>query len=225
MTRQPNLLVAAILAVAINSVAQHASAAVVFGNLGANGADPLAASTNAGISDSTWLMHGFTVGSPDNILQTVRLGLADNDSTTARVQIYQNSGGVPFGSPLGTQTATVSSVAPSFQTFNFGNLALTTGSSYWVVVSAPDASSLFNWSFNDNGDFPGTQNTSGWTPLSPVTKISTDAGLNWANSGSNRPAAISITAVPEPSTYAMAAVGFAAAGLARWRRRMTRAGR
>jgi len=87
VTRQPNLLVAAILALAINSVAQHASAAVVFGNLGANGVDPLAASTNAGISDSTWLMHGFTVGSPDNILQTVRLGLADNDSTTARVQI------------------------------------------------------------------------------------------------------------------------------------------
>lgn len=30
--------------------------------------------------------------------------------------------------------------------------------------------------------------------------------------------------VPEPSTYAMAAAGFAAAGLARWRRRMARGG-
>ena len=225
MTRQPTLLVAAILALAVNSVAHAAPINTVFGNLGANGTDPLAASTNAGISDSTWLMHGFTVGSPKNILQTVRLGLFDNDSTIARVQIYQDSSGLPSGSPLGTQSAAVSSVTPAFQTFDFGNLALTTGSSYWVVVSAPNASSLFNWAFNDNGDFPGTQNASGWTPLSPVTKISTDSGLNWANSGSNRPAAISITAVPEPSTYAMAAVGFAAAGLARWRRRMTRAGR
>ena len=225
MTRQPNLLVAAILALAINSVAHAAPINTVFGNLGANGTDPLSPSTNAGISDSTWLMHGFTVTAPKKILQTVRLGLFDNDSTIARVQIFQDSSGLPSGSPLGTQTATVSSVTPSFQTFDFGNLPLAGGSSYWVVVSAPNASSLFNWAFNEDGNVPGTQNASGWTPLNPVTKISLNAGLSWATSNGNRPAAISITAVPEPSTYAMAAVGFAAAGLARWRRRMTRAGR
>jgi hypothetical protein len=216
-SRVASLAVAAFLTMSQTGV--HAAILSVFGNLGAIGNDPLAASTNAGISDTTWLMHGFTVGGSDTILRTVKLGLSDNDSTTARIQIFANSGGNPSGSALATQTQTVANTTPTAQIFDFGSLALTSGSSYWVVVSAPDTNSLFNWSFNDNGDFPVTQNASGWTPLSPVTKISTDSGLNWGSSGTNRPASISITAVPEPTTYAMAAAAAGLLGFAKLRRR------
>lgn len=202
---------------------QAAPVDVVFGNLGANGNDALAPSTNAGISDTTWLMHGFTVGGTRTILQTVKLGLADADNTPATVAIFADAAGVPTGSALGTQSAVVSSISPYYQTFNFGNVPLTSGSSYWIVVSSTNPSSLFNWVFNDNGVVPTTQNTSGWNPLSPVTKISTDSGLNWSSSNGNRPAAISITAVPEPAAIGMAIAGLVAAGYTLARRRMRKA--
>jgi hypothetical protein len=165
-------------------------------------------------------MHGFTVGGTNTVLQSVTLGLYDNDSTTARVQIFADAAGVPSGTALGTQTATVSTTVPTLTSFNFGSLQLTASSSYWVVVSAPNAASLFNWAFNDDGDSPVAQNTSGWAPLSPVTKVSIDSGSNWAQSNGNRPASISIQAVPEPGTLGLSVAGLAACWIAVARRRM-----
>jgi hypothetical protein len=226
--RFSKLLTAVIASVvAVASVLASAAPVVVFGNLGGSGTNDLAASTNAGISDTTWLAHGFTVGGTNTFLDKVTLGLADNDSTTARVQLFASVGtgtdAQPSGAALATRTATVSSNTPTLQSFDFNQFALTPGSSYWLVVSSPDLGSLFNWVFNNDGDFPTSQNASGWSPLSPVTKLSTDSGSSWNSSGSNRPASISITAVPEPGSIALAGIGIAAAGL-RLRRRSRRQG-
>lgn len=215
-----NIFTALSVVLALASSAPAAPVDVVFGNLGPNGINALAPSTNAGISNTTWLMHGFTVGGTRTILQNVKLGLADNDNTSATVSIFADAGGVPTGSALGTQSATVNSNTPYLQTFNFGNVPLTSGSSYWIVVSSTTPSTLFNWVFNNDGDFPTTQNTSGWNPLSPVTKLTEDSGATWATSGLNRPAAISITAVPEPATIGMGIAGLAVAGYTLARRRM-----
>jgi hypothetical protein len=108
-------------------------------------------------------------------------------------------------------------------TFSFSpSLSLTSGSSYWVVVSTTETSGLFNWSFNNEGDFPTAQNSSGYSAMSPVTMASTDSGASWSTSGVNRPASISITAVPEPSSIVLAGLGVLAAGY-QLRRRMKRA--
>lgn len=216
---------AAVCCIALGSVGV-ARADVVFGNLGSLGADPLAASTNASISDTNWIAHGFTVGGTNTSLQSVTLGLYDSNATPARVQLFASSttgGGQPSGTALATVSQAVNNLTPALQTFTFSpNVNLTSGLSYWIVVSTTEASGLLNWAFNDNGDFPNTQNTSGWLPTAPVTKASTDGGSSWANSGSNRPASISINAVapvPEPSTYALAAIGLGLVGVIRARRR------
>jgi len=209
--------------VALVAIVGTARAELVFGNLGSAGTNPLSVGVNVAISDTTWVMHGFTVGGSDNILQTITLGLFDNDSTTARVQIFADGGGIPSGSALASQTASVNNVTPTLQTFNFGSLPLTSGSTYWAVVSTPTASSLFNWAFNDDGFAPFTQNASGWLDVSPFqTKISSDSGSNWSGANGIRPASISITAVPEPdSLLALGTAAVAIAGGLFRRRRVT----
>jgi hypothetical protein len=218
---------AALVCLSVIGSATVSHADIVFGNLGASGTNALNPSTNAGISDVNWLAHGFTVGGTNTVLSSVTLGLYDNSNTVARVQLFASgSGSVPSGLPLATLTQTVSSLTPALMTFSFSpSLSLTSGSSYWVVVSTTETSGLFNWSFNDEGDFPTAQNSSGYSALSPVTKASTDSGASWSTSGVNRPASISITsitAVPEPSSIVLAGLGVLAAGY-QLRRRMKRA--
>jgi hypothetical protein len=208
----------------VASSASVTRADVVFGNLGSLGTDPLAASTNASVSDTTWVAQGFKVSGSNTVLQSVSLGLYDSNSSPVRVQLFSDSAGSPGGSALATVSGVAGSTTPLLQSFNFSpNVSLTSESSYWIVVSTTETAGLFNWAFNQNGDFPDTQNSSGWTPLSPTTKMTTDSGSSWSNSGVNRPASFSITAtvapVPEPSTYALAAVGLGLAGLVRARRR------
>lgn len=195
---------------------------VVFGNLGSLGTNDVS-STNFGISDTNWLGQGFTVGGTNTAVTSVTLGLFDANATPVTVSIYAGGTAGPTGSPLGTSTQAVASLTPSLQTFNFSpNVALTSGSPYWVVASTSEVSGLFNWAFNDAGDFGTVQNASGWTAVSNQTRLSTDGGLTWSNSGVNRPTSFSINAVapvPEPSTYALAAIGLGVAGLVRARRR------
>lgn len=196
---------------------------ILFGNLGPSGTNALAPLTNASITDLNWLAQGFTVGGTNTVLSSVTLGLYDNNNTVARVQVFASgSGSVPSGLPLATLTQNVSSLTPALMTFSFSpSLSLTTGSSYWVVVSTTESLGLFNWAFNNEGDFPTEQNLSGYSPLNPVTKLSTNSGASWSSSGSNRPASISITAVPEPSSIVLAGLGVLAAGY-QLRRRMKR---
>lgn len=199
-----------------------AKADVVFGNLGTLGTNDVN-STNFGVSDTNWLAQGFTVGGTNTTVTAVTLGLFDANGTLVNLSIYAGGTAGPTGSPLGTSSQAVSSLTPALQTFNFSpNVSLTSGSPYWIVASTSETSGLFNWAFNDAGDFGTVQNSSGWTAVSNQTRLSTDAGGSWTNSGVNRPAAFSINAVaavPEPSTYALAAAGLAIVGLVRARRR------
>lgn len=201
----------------------EATPTVVFGNLGAAGTGTLAPATNASVSNARWLAHGFTVGGTNTKLTSVVLGLADSETpaSTARLRIFANSSGSPAGDALATVTKQLSSTAASLQTFNFGNVALTSGSSYWIVLSVDESDSLINWQFNNRGDLPATQNTSGWTPLSDETILTENSGSSWVFSGVNRPASISITAVPEPGALPLAGIGLATAAWAarRMRRR------
>jgi hypothetical protein len=192
---------------------------VVFGNLGSTGLDALS-NTNYGVTDTAWLAQGFTVGGTNTTLKSVSLGLFDANSTNVRLQVFASGTAGPTGTALGTVSQNVLGTTPTLQTFVFSpNLSLTSGSSYWIVASTLESSGLFSWAFNSAGDFGTQQNTSGWSAVTNQTRLSTNSGATWANSGADRPAGFSIQAVPEPSTYALAGIGVAAAGLMRWRRR------
>jgi hypothetical protein len=218
VTRQPNLLVAAILAVAINSVAQHASAAVVFGNLGTSGTGALGiTNTDIGPTSNDYLAQGFTAASPNLSVTSISLGLFGISEGTipASIAIFADNFGQPAASPL--FTSSVTNIGPKgTYAFSFTGANLTNGSNYWVIPQTD-----VSWYFNNPGSAPVGQNSSGYVFTNTLESID---GGGWATAGSNR-YSVSVQAVPEPTTYAMAAVGFAAAGLAQWRRRMTRAGR
>lgn len=198
---------------------------VVFGNLGSSASDPLSPTANTQVSSSSWLAHGFTVGGTNTYLNVVSLGIYGSGSATA--SLYSSSAGSP-GSLITSVTQSIVNLSnPALQAFDFGGLSLTNASSYWIVLRGASGTP-FNWAFNDNGDFPTAQNSSGWSPLSPVTKSSANSGSSWTTSGVNRPASISITAsstapepaaIPEPGTWAAAALLIGAAAYVRLRRR------
>ena len=208
MTRQPNLLVAAILALAINSAAQHASADVVFGNLGVSGTGALTnTSTDVGPSLSFLLAQGFTAASPDLAVTSVTLGLFGDGTIPTTVGIFADNFGSPAsGTPLFTSGFVDVSAKDKYE-FSFSGASLTNGSTYWVIP-------LANVSWYTAGPAPTVQNASGYAF---VATAETD-GSGWVPAGSNR-YSVSVSAVPEPSTYALSAIGIAAAGFARWRRR------
>lgn len=232
-TRQLMITIAALVCLSVIGPAAVSHADIVYGNLGASGTNALTpeAFSKIEITNMRWLAQGFTVGGTNTELSSVTLGLYDTNNTLARVQLFASGSSsvpsgsplVPSGSPLATLTQTVSSTTPALMTFSFSpSLSLTSGSSYWVVVSTTETTGTFDWAFNSGNDSPTAQNLSGYSASSPATLFSDNAGVAWGSSSFARPASISITAVPEPSSIVLAGLGVLAAGY-QLRRRMKRA--
>jgi hypothetical protein len=72
------------------------------------------------------------------------------------------------------------------------------------------------WYLNDDETQPIAQNSSGFGYLGTRRSNGTIAGT-WSNT--SQPYTVSITAVPEPSTYALAATALGLCGIAAARRR------
>jgi hypothetical protein len=140
-----------------------------------------------------------------------------NPSVTVR--LFSDNAGAP-GSSLVTLSGPSSVPTESKYTYTT-SYSLTAGTTYWMVVSDANAvsnSSAFNWFANAAFAGPTAQNGSGWSYAG--AKQSGNGGATW---GSNNAGAsfssISINAVPEPSTYAMALAGLACGGYGVFRRR------
>lgn len=213
MNRSYSLCITAIsaLALAVSGLAQTASADVVYGNLGASGTNSAGnTNTDVGPTINNYIAQGFTASSPNLDVTSITLSIfgATEGSIPATVGIYADNFGAPAASAL--YTSAVTNVGPKDNyVFSFTGAQLTNGSNYWVVPQTD-----VSWYLT--GFAPSAQNSSGYNF---TQTLENNLGAGWVPAASNR-YGLSVNAVPEPTTYAMAAVGFAAAGLVRLRRRM-----
>jgi hypothetical protein len=229
--RFSRLLPAAIasLAVLCATVANSAPPTdVVFGNLGASGTNSLDSGSIAQVGSTIAAAPGnqfataFVTGTDANFLTltAINLGLGDVPVySSAKVSLVADNEGSPTGTVLGTQTL---GLGPNGMfSFNVGILPLSANTKYWVKVEDPTASdpSYFSWLRNLGDVSPSGQNSSGYSFPADGAMRSLTGGSSWSAYGSGSTLALSITAVPEPSTYALAGIGVVAAGLMRWRRR------
>jgi hypothetical protein len=194
-----------------------AKADVVFGNLGASGTAAIGSTnTDYGPGDSAELSlaQGFSVGSSSTNLdvQSVKVGLfaTSSGSVPLTVAIYSDNSGVP-GSALFT-SGTVNVGNTGVYTFPFSGVSLNTSTSYWIVPQGPAS-----WYLNDDDTSPAGQNSSGYARTS--TKRNSPS-VGWTTPSPNLSSySVSINAVPEPSTLALAGLGMAACVVAARRRR------
>ncbi|MEI8228040.1 MAG: PEP-CTERM sorting domain-containing protein, partial [Planctomycetota bacterium] len=115
-----------------------------------------------------------------------------------------------------SQNVTVTN--PTSFAFNYlGSASLLPSTNYWVVLSAP-ASEAFGWYVSNA--FPTQQNASGYAFT--AGKSSSNSGGSWSDNPFAGFGAVSITAVPEPSSIVLAGLGVLAVGY-QLRRRMKRA--
>ena len=209
--RFSRLLPAAIASVAVLfAVAVQASPITVYGNLGSSGTGAITnTNTDLGPALDFFIAQGFTAASPDLNVTSITLGLFGDGSIPTTVGIYADNFGQPAASALFTSAVTNVGVK-SLYNFSFTGANLTAGSSYWIIPQT-------DVSWYTASPVPAGQNSSGYT----FTQTQENDGTGWVSAGSNR-YSVSVQAVPEPSTYALAGIGMAAAGLMRWRLRQSR---
>lgn len=197
-----------------------ALADVVFGNLGASGTTGALSNISAAITGTEKMAQVFTTSSGTNErLSSITLGAFSSVGATLALEVFNSNGSAP-GTSFATSTNTNTlgtNTNGALVTWSFNNVLMQPNTSYWIVPS-----SGLSWNFRDNFAAPTPQNSSGYAYVSSYS--SSNGGATWGSIGS-QPLTVSVTAVPEPSTYALAAIGFGVAGFARWRRRASRSGR
>jgi hypothetical protein len=209
MRFQPRLFV--ILIGLLASGMSAARAVDVYSNLGNPDSSANAA---IGYNDSTnfnvFYAQGFTTGASLYNMKSVglALGVTNAGNGSPQLQIYSDNPGVP-GSDLGAVFTN-----PSFGTRAIYNLSLSTpfalsaSTRYWMVLKDTTAgsSTKFNWYYSDTFSSPSAQNGSSFQSLNGARSV--NGGSNWVANTAFSQTGISIdaTAVPEPSTYALAAI-------------------
>ncbi|MDD4737511.1 MAG: PEP-CTERM sorting domain-containing protein [Kiritimatiellae bacterium] len=206
---------AVLAALALTPGMPQVFAAVVYGNLGADGTGPLSnTSTDYGPGDETELSlaQGFTVGVGSSLLnlQSVRLGLYTEESALRTVSLYSHNSGP--NTLLFTSDAVQVGVKGTY-TFSFQDAILTAGSTYWVVPGGPAS-----WYLNSANTAPSVFNDSGYSYAGTMHLNTSAEWVNTPFSGySISLFAVDSSSIPEPGTLALLALG--GLGLTMLRRR------
>jgi hypothetical protein len=182
----------------------QAQGVVYLSNLG----QPSASSLAAG-SDSWIAAQFFTGDNPEGYtLDSIQLGMADASGSPAdfTVMLYITS----FvrtgpGSSVGTLSGSVNPATADIYTYTpISDLVLFPNISYFIVIMAGTtiANGAYEWDLADANSY---NPIGGWRPGD--VRTSSD-GLSWPRLMSDFPEfAVTATAVPEPSTFALALLG------------------
>jgi hypothetical protein len=207
-----------LLLVAVVAFANAAKSALVLDNIANTSGD------STFVGDTDWLAQGFETSAGSWTLDDVVVRVGGN-STNVFVAIYADSGiGSPASAPGGVletlsgQSSFSTGPVLSNITYTSSGLSLAGNTLYWIVVGAGSGSTMF-WSSANNA----TMSTAIWSlPSGNTIATSSDDGSSWNPSSFVLNFSINATssaAVPEPGTWAAAALLAGGAAFARWRRR------
>lgn len=178
-----------------------------------------------------WIAQGFTMGSTDYELKAVQIGLRFPGSSAGfSMALYGSSGGNPNtgAAPIATFTNPTFTNQPEEYTFNYSgdqgaNLMLQSGQTYWLVVKNNPIQSVFSWYYSKDpgtglpvapSDQTGTGISYAGTKQYVTTALLPNYGLGWNNFATNQSILrYSVLTVPEPSTYALGAIGTLVMGM------------
>lgn len=211
----PRRIAIAVFALCIHTIASAGFAADLYDNIG----QPV--SVNGNFSDGSWPALSFKTSMAGYILESVTIPVRNPNLLTSGTISFElldasGPGGAP-GAVVGTSLGSVSIAGISsldYQNVTFSGLKreLSPATNYWITVKGSGLSNVF---------FVGaTTSTGGLLTGSLGYSITGDAGSSWSTPSTSYYVIGQVTAVPEPSTYALGAIAALAAGwLARRQRR------
>jgi len=195
---------AVVVALVGAGVMPSAHAVVVLGNLGADGTTGALSTTNTGITSSEKAAQVFTTpaSSPDLQLSSITLG-AFTSVTPAPLALQVFTGtltapGALFATSTNSLTLTTDTNGTLY-TWNFANVQMDPSTTYWIVPPTG-----LNWNFRSDFSSPTAQNSSGYVFVGGF--ISNNGGTSYSSGSPFY--AVSVQAVPEPSTFALVAAAF-----------------
>jgi len=223
----PSLMLGLVLSLLPSVATAGVVSGVVYGNLGPSGTDTsgytgsFQAITSAGAVRQVTTSFSTTagLGSLDNRLNSLTIGVTSNGTGgpfTAKLYSGASSPTTFLAASSPAIPVPVNFVDPAI-TFDFsggnpyGGFTLAPSTTYWIVLDQPG----LGWLTTDTAlsSFKPSMYAAGGGSK-------TFNGTSYVADGRNF--AFSVTAVPEPSTYAMAGIGAGLLGLAKFRRRLGR---
>jgi hypothetical protein len=223
MRFKPAALTALFAALALSalSIPSAARAGVVLGNLGPL-EDATLTTPGFGLGDDQEFAFGFSPGGSSLAweLTKVVFGLRGDVGSTPvnyTASLFSDSSGAPGSliQVIGTGSGNNNLTKVAFTPLTPIPLTSIPATTYWVVLNA-DAG--YTWIRPNSA--PVEQNSSGWVVAGGTNPVWRTGSGAWESVGGNF--SVSLSAVPEPSTYALAGMGLAAAGFARRLRKARR---